>query len=92
MNHPGSRITIYYLPQCFTVAYHRAFTFENTTAGFRKTGIYPLNSEIFPEYEFAAANVLLPKRYKMSHLPQLLTQHLEHLQIQSLQMILVLLI
>lgn len=57
LSNPGKRITIYDLPECFTKAYYRALSTENISAGFKKTGLWPINSEIFSEDDFLAASV-----------------------------------
>ena len=39
----------------------KACTFENITAGFTKTGISPLNSDIFTAADFLSSTVFMPK-------------------------------
>ena len=57
LSHPASRITIYDLPECFSRAFFRALSFENIASGFKKTGIWPLNSEVFTDDDFLATTV-----------------------------------
>lgn len=57
LSNPGQRISIYNLPTCFSYGFNRAFSYENIAAGFRKSGIFPLNSEIFCEEDFLPARV-----------------------------------
>ena len=56
LSHPACRITIYDLPECFSRAFFRALSFENIVSGF-KTGIWPLNSEVFADDDFLATTV-----------------------------------
>uniref|UniRef100_UPI00358F367E uncharacterized protein n=1 Tax=Myxine glutinosa TaxID=7769 RepID=UPI00358F367E len=62
LSHPGIRITIYDLPECFARVFYRVLSFENITDGFQKTGIWPLNSEVFSEDDFLAASDFLNNR------------------------------
>lgn len=55
--HPGQSLTIYYIAELFTKAMVKSFTPENIIASFRRTGIYPLNSDIFTEAEFLPSTV-----------------------------------
>ena len=57
LSHPACRITIYDLPECFSKAFFRALSFENIASGFKKTGIWPLNSEVFTDGDFLATTV-----------------------------------
>ena len=57
LSHPASRITIYDLPECFNWAFFQALSFENIASGFKKTGIWPLNSEVFTDDDFLATTV-----------------------------------
>ena len=54
-NYPGKVITIYQLGALFGAAYRRSASTSTTINGFAKTGIYPLNPDIFPEHMFAPA-------------------------------------
>ena len=57
LTHPGKRITIYDLPECFSRAFYRALSFQNIVSGFRKTGIWPVNFETFTADDFLAVSV-----------------------------------
>lgn len=59
LSNPGKRITIYDLPECFTKAYYRALSVENIMAGFKKTGIWPVDTQIFSDDDFLAASVFM---------------------------------
>ena len=48
-SHPGRAITIYDIGALSGQAYYRAFVPANITAGFRKTGIYPVNRDVFTD-------------------------------------------
>ncbi|XP_076035779.1 uncharacterized protein LOC143021873 isoform X4 [Oratosquilla oratoria] len=61
LSSPGKRITIYDLPECFTKAYHRALSVENILAGFKKTGIWPIDTQIFSDNDFLAASVFMSR-------------------------------
>ncbi|TGZ49796.1 hypothetical protein DBV15_12516 [Temnothorax longispinosus] len=50
-------ITIYDIPSILATALPRATTPENITAGFRATGIYPLDPEIFTDADFMPSYV-----------------------------------
>lgn len=56
-NHPGQRITIYDIAEILGSVYHLAFSPRNCTSGFRATGIYPFNDNIFNDDDFMAASV-----------------------------------
>ena len=51
-SHPGKLITIYEVGELAGSAFVKAFTPENITSGFKKTGIYPFNSEVFTDDMF----------------------------------------
>ncbi|XP_074108548.1 uncharacterized protein LOC141533526 [Cotesia typhae] len=55
-SHPGVRMTIYDIP-AVTAEALPSVTAENIKAGFKCTGIYPFNSNIFSDEEFSAAAV-----------------------------------
>ncbi|GBP43068.1 hypothetical protein EVAR_96330_1 [Eumeta japonica] len=56
-SHPGKTLTIYDIPELVKIALPLAATLENIGAGFKVTGISPLNENIFPESEFMGAYV-----------------------------------
>ena len=55
--HAGKPISIYDVAELAGIAFVKSFTIENITSSFRKTGIHPLNPDVFPEHEFLAAAV-----------------------------------
>lgn len=48
-NHPGKTITIYDVAEIFGIAFYRSMTPSNITSGFKATGIYPFNRDVFSE-------------------------------------------
>lgn len=56
MNH-GKTITIYQIAELLGKAYPLAFIPNNITSGFRSTGIWPLNRQIFSDDDFLASAV-----------------------------------
>ncbi|KAB0803136.1 hypothetical protein PPYR_00106 [Photinus pyralis] len=54
-SNPGRAVTHTQVGELFFNAYKKAATIENALSGFSKTGIQPLNMDIFPDYVFAAA-------------------------------------
>ncbi|XP_033105101.1 uncharacterized protein LOC117107518 [Anneissia japonica] len=54
-NHPGERMTMHDIPGLVNTALTKANTPANIINGFRKCGIYPYNSDIFDDHEFAPA-------------------------------------
>lgn len=56
-SNPGKRITFFEMAGLFQVAYNRAATVEKAVTGFRVTGIWPFNDDIFSDEDFAAAEV-----------------------------------
>lgn len=54
-NHPGQVITVHDVGSIFGAAFQRAATAQNAISGFKNTGIWPYNPEIFPEEMFRAA-------------------------------------
>lgn len=57
LQHPGSPLTIYHVAECFGKAYPLAFTPSNIQSGFRVSGIWPINENIFGEDEFLSSYV-----------------------------------
>jgi len=56
-SNPGIVMTIYNISQCFGEAYPSAFCPKNIQSGFRSTGIWPFNRNIFVSDRFAGAHV-----------------------------------
>lgn len=57
VNNPGKTFTIYNIAGVIGLAYPRAFTPSNITSGFRSTGIYPFNPDIFNDQAFMSSYV-----------------------------------
>lgn len=55
--HPAIPITVKRIPNIIVKALENSFTPSNIISGFLKTGIYPLNPDIFGEEEFMPAEV-----------------------------------
>ena len=55
--HPNERITVHQLPELACEAWTKAANPQNILSGFRATGIWPINQDIFPEDAFVAAEV-----------------------------------
>ncbi|KAF2888726.1 hypothetical protein ILUMI_17447, partial [Ignelater luminosus] len=51
--HPGRAVTIYQIGKLFTAAFTRAAVMHTAIAGFKKTGIYPFNRDVFSKHWFA---------------------------------------
>lgn len=52
---PGRTVGQYQISSLFSVAYGKAGTIANAESGFRKTGIWPINPDIFEDHLFAPA-------------------------------------
>ena len=55
--HPRTHITEHMLPEFASKAWVRACTPSNVLGGFSATGIWPINTEIFPDEAFLASEV-----------------------------------
>ncbi|KAL5019121.1 hypothetical protein ScPMuIL_004843 [Solemya velum] len=55
--HPDRYVTVFQLANLFGKAYLKSATALNAANGFRKTGIYPMDRNIFQDHEFAPASV-----------------------------------
>ncbi len=53
----GKSMTIHIIPKLVSYAFIKAMTPENITAGFKATGIYPFDRNVFPEHKFLAGYV-----------------------------------
>lgn len=53
--HPGRVVTQFQIAGLFNEAYGKAATVQNACNGFKNTGIWPLNPEIFPDYMYEPA-------------------------------------
>ena len=51
-SHPGLVVTVYKIGELFGNAYKRAATGEIAVNGFRATGLFPSDKNIFKPYEF----------------------------------------
>jgi len=52
----GKGMSIHTIPSLVGIAFPKAFTTTNITAGFRATGIYPFDKSIFPPEAFVSAS------------------------------------
>jgi len=59
---PGQRITQYQIASLFGDAYCASANLQKCISGFRASGIYPLNSGVFTDADFQAAENLVPAR------------------------------
>ena len=57
LSHPGETLPLYYVAGLSNKAFVKSCTLENITSSFRRTGIFPFNSEIFTEDEFLPSTV-----------------------------------
>ncbi|CAH2089142.1 unnamed protein product [Euphydryas editha] len=57
LQHPGTPLTIYNVAECFGTAFPLAFTPSNIQNGFKISGIWPFNDNIFSEDEFLSSYV-----------------------------------
>lgn len=57
MHHPGIPMTIYDIPECITSAFQHSMTPINILSGFRKSGIFPYNPDVFTEDDFLPSYV-----------------------------------
>jgi hypothetical protein len=54
-NNPGKIVTLYNVSYLFGKAYRFSATMNNALSGFEKTGIWPFNPNIFPDWAFQPA-------------------------------------
>lgn len=55
VNHPGRVVGLHQISKIFGEAYIKAANIRNACSGFKKTGIFPYDPEVFTEADFAAA-------------------------------------
>lgn len=56
-SHSGRSVSIYEFRELVKQAFLSAMTPTNITSGFRATGIFPFNRDIFPEEDYAPSMV-----------------------------------
>jgi len=56
-SNPGKTVTIYDIPELIAHAHLNGLTAQNIVSGFRSTGIFPLNQDVFSETEYAPSCV-----------------------------------
>lgn len=56
-SHLSKGFNIYNIPIIANTAHQQAMTIANIVSGFRSTGIYPFNRDIFADSDFSAAAV-----------------------------------
>ena len=57
LSHPGETLSLYYVAGLSNKAFVKSCTLENITSSFRRTGIFPFNSEIFTKDKFLPSTV-----------------------------------
>ncbi|KAJ8959025.1 hypothetical protein NQ318_022279 [Aromia moschata] len=55
--HPGRGITQYQVARLFNIAYKQVATMSNAESGFKVSGIFPFDDDLFDESDFAPASV-----------------------------------
>lgn len=68
--HPAKVITIYEIAALLGIAYPKAFTPNTIINGFKSTGIWPLNRNIFDEDDFLCSAVTDRPETKTQHSPK----------------------
>jgi hypothetical protein len=56
-SNPGKTLTIYHLPELIKTAFDKAMSRQNILSGFKKSGIHPLDVDIFSEADFLTSSV-----------------------------------
>ena len=56
-SHPGRTVTIYEIPELVNEAQIMAITSRNIISGFKSTGIFPYNRNLFSDVDFAPSNL-----------------------------------
>lgn len=55
--HPNETLSIYALPELCSKAWDRAATPESIKSGFRKSGFFPIDRNIFQDHEYLCSSV-----------------------------------
>jgi len=55
-NDPGRTVSTFQVAQLLTPAFQKAATALTAANGFRKTGMWPVNRDIFEDHEFAPSD------------------------------------
>lgn len=56
-NHPGRTLDIYNIALCINSAFEKSTTMKNIQAGFKATGIYPFDKNIFTDDDYLVSAV-----------------------------------
>jgi len=68
LNHSDHDMTIYNIPEVIAIAYPLAMTPSNIQAGFKCTGIFPFNKDVFTDLDFGSSFITirsLPEENKL---------------------------
>ena len=57
VRNPGMRITFFHMAEIFGIAFAKCSTQDKAVSGFRVCGLWPYNTEVFLDTDFAAADV-----------------------------------
>lgn len=57
LHHAGTPMTIYQIAECVGTAFDRSMTPSNIKSGFKKSGIFPLDKNVFNESDFMSSAV-----------------------------------
>lgn len=55
-NHPGRTVSTFQVAQLLTPAFQKSATALTAANGFRKTGLWPVNRDIFEDHEYAPSD------------------------------------
>ena len=80
-NHPGRTVSVFQLAQLLTPAFQKAATAQTAANGFRKTGLWPVNRDIFEDHEFAPSE---PTNMPLSESPSISSSVPSHEPLESM--------
>lgn len=69
-SHPGEKINPGDIAELFNLAFSRVATPEKAIKGFKETGLFPFNPDVFSNEDFAPAEALQPRFVEPPHEPQ----------------------